>query len=188
MTSHTELPDERTPGFMHLRLRPDDGAPVDLLLPDLPGEWSTALIDTNRTDRLAFMKGADVIWLMLDGRALIEPQGRQLALHRAGVAMQRMSNFLSRLPPLIAVISRRDLGEIPQSALDDLREEAERLGFDLRVTTIASFADNGIVPAGTGIAELIEATTRGPDKPFSFWPDPSEPASSRMIDRLRREA
>lgn len=188
MTTHTELPDERTPGFMHLRLHSDEGVPVDLLLPDLPGEWSTALIDSNRTDRLAFMEAADVIWLMLDGRALIEPQGRQLALHRASVAMQRLSDFLSRLPPLIAVISRRDLGEIPQKAIDDLQEEAKRLGFDLRIATIASFADNGSVPPGTGIAELVHATTHGPEQPLTFWPEQVGPGSNRMIDRLRREA
>ncbi|MNY02180.1 hypothetical protein D3C86_1347420 [compost metagenome] len=172
---------------MHLRLHADERVPVDLLLPDLPGEWSTALIDTNRTDRLAFMEGADVIWLMLDGRALIEPQGRQLALHRASVAMQRVANFLTRLPPLIAVISRRDLGDIPQSAIDDLQEEAARLGFDLRIATIASFADNGVVPAGTGIADLVNATIDGPQKALIFWPNQTGPASGRMIDRLRRE-
>jgi hypothetical protein len=49
MTIHTELADERTPGFLHLRLRRlNDGKMLDLLLPDLPGEWSDSLIDHKR--------------------------------------------------------------------------------------------------------------------------------------------
>ena len=66
ITAHTELSDDRTPGFMHLRLRrTSDDHVIDLLLPDLPGEWSTALIDTDRTDRWQFLQGADVIWIIV---------------------------------------------------------------------------------------------------------------------------
>ncbi len=68
MTAHTELAEDRDAGYLHLRLRRiKDGDVFDFLLPDLPGEWSDSLIDRNRTDRLAFMKAADVIWLMADG-------------------------------------------------------------------------------------------------------------------------
>lgn len=54
LTLHTEITDERTAGFLHLRLKAETGKIVDFLLPDLPGEWSTSLIDSNRTDRLNF--------------------------------------------------------------------------------------------------------------------------------------
>jgi hypothetical protein len=41
LTQHTELADDRTAGFLHLRLRRNaDGEMLDFLLPDLPGEWS----------------------------------------------------------------------------------------------------------------------------------------------------
>jgi hypothetical protein len=64
MTNHTEPPDHRTAGFLHLRLRDrESGVRHDVLLPDLPGEWSTSLIDSNRVDRLDFLKAADVIWV-----------------------------------------------------------------------------------------------------------------------------
>src|SRR5206468_4014081 len=58
LTVHTELGDDRSAGFLHLRLRSDDGETVDILLPDLPGEWTAALIDSNRVDRLEFLKTA----------------------------------------------------------------------------------------------------------------------------------
>ena len=61
LTTHTKLADGRSAGFLHLRLMPTEGSEaVDLLLPDLPGEWTTALTDSNRFDRLDFLKGADV--------------------------------------------------------------------------------------------------------------------------------
>jgi hypothetical protein len=69
LTAHTEPAEDRSAGFLHLRLRQvDQHDPVDLLLPDLPGEWSTAMVDTSRVDRLEFLQRADVIWLMMDGR------------------------------------------------------------------------------------------------------------------------
>jgi len=55
MTSHTELSSDRSPGFMHLRLRQTStNESADILMPDLPGEWTTSLIESNRVDRLNF--------------------------------------------------------------------------------------------------------------------------------------
>ena len=68
LTDHTVLPDDRTAGFLHIKLaRMREGNPVDFLCSDLPGEWTTELIDRNRVDRLQFLKRADVIWMVIDG-------------------------------------------------------------------------------------------------------------------------
>ena len=51
MTAHTEL-GGRAAGFLHFKLlRASDCSPVHLLIPDLPGEWTTSLVENNRTDR-----------------------------------------------------------------------------------------------------------------------------------------
>lgn len=184
MTAHTELPDARTPGFIHLRLRRVDGEAVDFLLPDLPGEWSSALIDNNRTDRLGFLASADAIWLMIDGRQLNELKTRHRALHRAKVTLQRVASFIPRPPPIIAVISRRDLGETPQAATDALQAEAARHGLSLQVVPVASFGAGGEVPAGTGIVELIENTLANAGKAPDFWSMAPPPREGRMMMRF----
>src|SRR3546814_773327 len=110
MTQHTEARDERAAGFLHFRLvRTETNDVADILFPDLPGEWSTSLIDLNRSDRLDFLRSADVIWIMIDGVELAERTTRQTALHRTGLLLQRIRTMLGpNLRPIRLVISRRD--------------------------------------------------------------------------------
>jgi Double-GTPase 2 len=188
MTIHTDLPDERTAGFLHLRLHDiSTGTPIDLLLPDLPGEWSTSLVDSNRVDRLGFLKSADAIWLVVDGQQLSEPETRQLALHRTKVMMQRLATFLRPdIPPVLLVVSRRDFGMPSVSILQSLEEEAARHGIEMAVIHIASFSDRGQVPAGTGIAELVSKSVarRAPGNP-AFWPDRVVAPEKRVLLNFR---
>src|SRR4029077_3525643 len=80
LTQHTELADDRTAGFLHLRLRHEESEETcDFLLPDLPGEWTTSFVDKDRNDRLQFLKRADVIWLMMDGAQLRDTSQRHWA-------------------------------------------------------------------------------------------------------------
>lgn len=188
LTTHTKLADGRSAGFLHLRLMPTEGSEaVDLLLPDLPGEWTTALTDSNRFDRLDFLKGADVVWLMVDGRRFFEPEARQLALHRTKLLMQRLANFLVPPPKVILVVTRRDQGQPSQATLDDLRVEAHTRGLWVDVCLIASFADaNGVTP-GDGVAELIAKTTRPVSDTPPFWPDtPDTLSNARVMNRFRK--
>ena len=63
MTSYTKSKDGRSAGLLHFKLiRKYDYARLHLFIPDLPGEWSTDLIDHNRTDRWSFLRAADAIW------------------------------------------------------------------------------------------------------------------------------
>jgi hypothetical protein len=171
MTSHTELLDHRTPGFLHLRLRDKtSGARQDLLLPDLPGEWSTSLIDSNRVDRLEFLKSADVIWITIDGRQLIETA--QYVIHRTVLLFERLARFLGPgVPPLLVVISHKDFGEPSKLSLDTLKAEAVRLKLSINIVQVASFSQNPQIEPGTGIAELIDISLRNAVSRSAFWPD-----------------
>jgi Double-GTPase 2 len=175
MTNHTEDPDERTAGFLHLRLRDrKSGARHDILLPDLPGEWSTSLIDSNRVDRLNFLKAADVIWITVDGRQLIQSQTRQQVLHRTGLLLQRVSEFLNpKVPPVFVVISHNDEGNPSDASLQKLQAEATRLNLAIKILQVASFSDNDAVAPGMGIAELIDASLASSSSTASgtLWPD-----------------
>ena len=170
LTERTEMVDDRQAGFLHVRVRSIAGEMRDLLLPDLPGEWSNALIESNRTDRLDFLGRADVIWLMVDGRQLTTPRFRQHALHRTKILMQRLAAFLRPLPPVILVITRIDQVEVPESTLQSLRDEATSLGLDMSIAKVASFADPAVMKAGTGIAELIKASVADAGGATKLWP------------------
>lgn len=184
LTAHTELADDRSAGFLHLRLRPADGSDtVDLLLPDIPGEWTTALVDSSRTDRLQFLKRADVIWLMVDGLQFSRPATRQLVLHRTKLTMQRLAALLDPIPPVILVTTRRDkVAGLSPEIVAALNTEAADKGLDLQILEIASFADAGETMPGAGIPELIAASIkRTGGRSDSFWPASSR--SQAMEDR-----
>lgn len=192
MTSHTELVDERVPGFLHLSMQClVDGNRYDVILPDLPGEWSDGLIDHNRVDRLSFFKSADVLWLTLDGKQLRDPKLRQQTLHRAQLLMQRISDLLSpHIPPVFVVLSHRDMGEPEQRSVQALQREAERFGIRLVIVNVASFSDDPAVAPGTGIVDLINLTLNGGDQNqdvvLEAWPDQAPDTSLRYVMRFRQ--
>lgn len=156
-TQHTELADDRTPGFLHLRLRRADSEKIDLLLPDLPGEWSQSFIDKDRKDRLEFLNGADVIWLMMDGSQLRQPTTRQYSVHRMQLLVNRLKAMLDSVPPLVLVLTRRDGGEVPVSSVEPILREASQQQLRMSVVQIASFGDQGQTHPGYGIEDLVRA-------------------------------
>jgi len=174
MTVHTELADGRSAGFLHLRLKVEgQDKTVDLLLPDLPGEWTTEMLENSRVDRLEFLKRSDVIWLMVDGRQFANAKTRQLILHRTKLMLQKLSGFLKPAPPVKLVITRRDLGEPDNADLESLHAEARSRGLDMEILMIASFSDGKEVTPGHGIAELIAASCKNNSKAPPFWPETS---------------
>jgi hypothetical protein len=159
MTLHTELADDRQAGFLHLRLRRDvKGRKFDLLMPDLPGEWSRSLIISGDVDRFSFLKAAEVVWLMVDGRDFLQGQTRELAIHRITNLIERLTSVLpTPRPRTILVASWRDKGDFPHDALKRVQEYGEQFGFEIEFAPIASFSDTD-VPPGSGLAELVEMT------------------------------
>ena len=160
-TDHTVLPDNRTAGFLHIRLaRMQEGDSVDLLCSDLPGEWTTELIDRNRVDRLEFLKRADVVWLVVDGTETVAPDKRQVCVHRTTMAIRRLGSLLPRGRRLVLVVTRRDEEAPDESVVSTICAEGKRCGFETESVAVASFSkDGGEVPAGTGIPRLIALST-----------------------------
>jgi hypothetical protein len=188
LTVHTERADDRSAGFLHMRLvRQDRNEPVDLLLPDLPGEWSQEMVDKNRIDRLDFLKAADVVWLMMDGTQLLQATTRQFALHRMKLLMQRLAELVVPPPPVVLVLTRLDQGEVAQQLIEPLRNEARLRNIDMTVVQIASFADAGAVAPGFGLADLIAASCQSAAGITQSWPSSSAVVQEeRAMMRYRR--
>lgn len=170
-TDHTVLQDERTAGFLHMRLnRSDCARPVDLLLSDLPGEWTTDLIGQNRTDRLQFVDRADAIWLVIDGTETVEPEKRQVCLQQSKLVIGRLRALVGPGRRLILVVTRRDVTEANGGVIDAICDEGRQCGFEVEAVAVASFAQDGAeVPAGTGISRLIELTIEFAPDPAAVW-------------------
>ena len=171
LTVHTEMADDRQAGFLHLRLRRQkDGRFFDMLMPDLPGEWSRALIDKSDSDRFAFLGSASVIWLMVDGRAFADPKKKRYATYRTEVLVERLSAILpTPRPRVILVPSWRDIGEFPTDAYGSICEEGDKHGMKIALAPIASFSF-GELPPGSGVAALLDMTLNHDWPSPSFWP------------------
>lgn len=189
MTLHTEMSDDRRPGFLHLRLvRVADKRRVDLALPDLPGEWTTALVGTARSDRFEFMKSADAIWVVVDGRALASRERRQGVISRVGQLTERLKTmFDGVVPHLMIVITHRDAGEMAGSMSTRLATELERREVAARVIPVASFSDNSEMRPGFGIADLIDATVGDAPAMPEFWPGSPPRRDARSYLGYRRD-
>lgn len=190
MTVHTELSDDRRPGFMHVRLvRTEGGRVVDLALPDLPGEWTTDLVGTARADRFEFLKAAEAIWIVLDGRALASKERRQAVISRVGQLAGRLSTiFDGALPKLLLVVTHRDAGDLPESVTTRLSNELDKRGLMATIVPVAPFSDdeNNVKP-GFGIDDLVTATTTNTMPSFEFW-SPSDPVEgTRSYIGYRRD-
>lgn len=177
MTVHTELADDRRPGFLHLGLiRRLDGRRVDLALPDVPGEWTQALVNTARSDRLDFMKSAEALWVVLDGRTLADIEKRQGLIARVGQLAGRLETMLgAHAPRMMVVVTHRDLHVLGDQVANRLHAELARRGAKAEIVDVAPFSDHpDTVPAGFGISKLIDLTVGSPPARPIFWPS-SEP-------------
>ena len=190
MTVHTELADDRQAGFLHLRLRREgDGRKFDLVMPDLPGEWSRRLISNGDAARFNFLPAAEVLWLMVNGRDFVHAETQQGAIHSTTNLIERLSEIIPEpRPRMILVASWRDEGDFPASSLDRIVAFAKPLGFDVEFASIASFSDNDVVDPGAGLAELIELSLSGPQAAFEPWPETTgAPRQHRAVLEFGRQ-
>lgn len=190
MTVHTELVDDGSPGFLHLKLiRCSDSRCVDLALPDIPGEWTQALVTTAKADRLDFIKSAEVIWIVLDGRTLADIEKRQGLIARVGQLAGRLSTmFAGRVPRLLIVVTHHDLYPICTNVADRLQNELIRRSVtNAKVVSVAPFSDDpDVIPAGFGIAELINQTVGEPAAQPIFWKSTEPKENDRAYLNFRR--
>ncbi|WP_375742251.1 hypothetical protein NR800_23750 [Corallococcus interemptor] len=182
LTIHTEMADDRQAGFLHFRLRRQkDGRFFDMLMPDLPGEWSKALIDKTDSSRFAFLGSASVIWLMVDGRAFADRKTKMYATYRAELLVERLSAILpTPRPRVILVPSWRDIGEFPTDAYERICEAGRAHGMKIALAPIASFSFGEVKP-GAGIAELIDVTLNHDRNVPEFWPDDQNPGARTLV-------
>lgn len=190
MTVHTHLSDDRKPGFLHLRLRSDANQKcVDFALPDLPGEWTQALVRTAKWDRLNFLHATDAIWIFADGRALSDKQRKQTVILRLSQLAGRLRAAMPQgTPRLILVVTHRDTAEVPSATIDQVRSEFAKDGLSIDSVAIASFAKRGTgIKPGHGLADLIDRTTATSNDRMPFWPSTTPVATQRAYLAHRRD-
>lgn len=164
LSEHTILSDPRSPAFMHLALQAwgVQGGRIDLLLSDLPGEWSTNLIDrADAAARFAFLKRADGIIFVIESQRLRSNTERHNEIQRAKLMLQRLAQTVSvnRDLPLVFLISKCDVGgmEVPRG-FDRIESHAVSLGFKPVTILAAAFSrEPALVRSGTGVMEAVEA-------------------------------
>lgn len=189
MTTHTELNDHNTPGFLHLRLvRKSDGRRVDFALPDIPGEWTQALVTNARADRFEFMRSAEAIWIVLDGRLLADLEKRQGLIARFGQLIARLKTmFEVRIPRLIMVVTHRDAHDLNGDVRRRLLKEVNRREMNADIVCVAPFSNNQeSIPAGFGLSDLINITVSEIAERPAFWQKTEPVEGQRAFLSYRR--
>jgi len=175
LADHTSLADERRPGFLHLGIAKNDER-IDLLLSDLPGEWTTSLINRAETaKRWEFLKRADGIIVVLDGTELI---GNKRFAHvvSAKHLFHRIKETLriSIDIPLVILISKADEIQMKEPAvIGEIKQSAVELGLAPKVILCASFSRKpAVVPNGVGVVDAVEHVIAGTlRKSYINWED-----------------
>lgn len=163
IVEHTHLSDDRNPALMHLALRETKGQRrhLDLLLTDLPGEWSKDLIDRAATaHRFKFLHRSDGIIFMVDGPLLASNESRHTELMRAQLLLERLLKDvkIERTIPLIFFISKCDTldMQIPKG-IQELKDYAENLGLKPSIVSGAAFSSKpSKFKNGKGVMESIK--------------------------------
>ncbi|MBY4715492.1 TRAFAC clade GTPase domain-containing protein [Burkholderia cepacia] len=190
ITLHTEMADDRQPGLLHLRLkRKSDGKRVDITLPDLPGEWTEALIKSSRSDRLEFMRSAETVWLVVDGRSLRELRTRQGAITRLGELLGRLEEMTKEYPPkVLVVVTHRDKGALDKSIRDRLQAEIGKRILPAEIVEVAPVAeDDKICKSGFGIEALLDASIGVAPAAAAFWTSTTPVEGARAYLGYRRD-
>jgi len=166
LVDHTVLADPRRPALVHmgLRERSGDRRRYDLLVTDLPGEWSTDLIkDAGVADRFAFLERADGIVIALDGPMLKGPE-RHAAAQNAKLLISRLADALNvdRTLPFVLMVTKADeIGMEVPSIVGSIKEHAVQAGFVPKVIPVAAISRTPAqVKSGTGVMDLIEYILR----------------------------
>lgn len=191
LADHTNLADERAASLVHLALREREAGrrQFDLLITDLPGEWSTDLISNAEVaSRFRFIDRADGIVITLDGPMLNGP-GRHTAINNAKLLITRMAETLGvdRSMPLVLMVTKCDELEMQvPPATARVEEHARQYGFEPKVIPVAAISRNSEkVASGTGVMDVIEYILDRKDQPEARTPASFVSASARHFARIR---
>ncbi|MVZ97908.1 hypothetical protein EUU23_09335 [Sphingorhabdus sp. IMCC26285] len=185
MTARTTAGGRRVAGFLHLRLKKlDNNTLLDLLIPDMPGEWSDTLIDSNRTEGLGFLASAQVIWVFVNGAELRDNATRMHTMSRTKQLLRRVAAMLEQgCPPVKIVVTHSDSGPLLQATSGRLNQIADELNLSAEIIEIASFSANEQVQAGAGISDLILKSIPTPQPAGIEWPDDTGGLAGRFMNR-----
>lgn len=164
LAEHTTHADPRNPGLLHLSLsdRKNGSRRIELLLTDLPGEWTTGLIkQAQKAERFEFLQRADGLVIAVDGSRLRNANNKRSELLNLEILVDRLADAvnLDRRIPIFFVSCKADsTGVDVPSGLDEVVKNAQDKGFVAQAVTIASFSKKPTVVAnGYGIQSLVEA-------------------------------
>ncbi len=163
LSDHTTLSEPRNPALLHLAFQ-ETHAParrIELLLTDLPGEWSKNLVDRADTaERFRFLHRADGVLIVLDG-PLLTSGARHSEYERSKLLVKRLAEAvrLDRTVPLLFVVSKCDkLSMVEPPVIRDLQTYASSLGFQSEIVLTAAFSSTpNTVENGTGILQSIKS-------------------------------
>lgn len=163
MSIHTQVADDRSPGFMHLDLlHRASGRRNRLLLSDLPGEWSTDLIKSIRyVPRLGFLARADAILIMIEGPNLADLMTRHQEVERHKMLIDRVAAIATPVGRRLAiVVTKADaIGMVAPDGLAELVEYAIAAGFKAKGMLVVSLSGDPEIRSGTGVFDVIKWMT-----------------------------
>jgi hypothetical protein len=164
LADHTRLLDDRCPGFLHLGLL-RNGKPIDFLLSDLPGEWTSSLVKKAETaPRWEFLRRADGIIIVLDAEELCGLE-RLVRVTNTVHLLNRLKETLEipRDMPLVILVAKAYATQMkPPEALREILEAATELGFTPKLVLCASFSPTPkVIPNGAGVVEALELILEG---------------------------
>jgi hypothetical protein len=191
LVDHTSLSDPRVPALLHLALQEVAGMHrrFELLLTDLPGEWSKALIaDVGNAERFRFLSRADGIVLVLDGPKL-RSELRHQEVHSAELLLSRVADTIriDRAIPLVIMVSKADELQLDVPAdVAKVDRCACDLGFSPIVVPVAAISRKpDEVKSGTGVLDVIEHILRRSAPPASVNAIEAIPTGKRAFERIR---
>jgi hypothetical protein len=161
LADRTSLTDPRRPALLHLAIRKrGETSPMrNLLLTDLPGEWSTTLVDrASSADRFKFLKRADGVVLVVDGKVL-NSADKYVELGRSKHLLERLTENVGVDPsvPMTILVSKGDaIGMQTPPVANDLLDHAQSLGFQPEIAVAAAFSYDPATESGTGVFHAID--------------------------------
>lgn len=192
IADHTILTDPRQPSLLHLAIRESSGERrrLDLLLTDLPGEWTDNLVlRSANASSFEFLRRADGIILVVDGTLLLS-DGRHVELQRMRQFIERLAKEVEIHPdtPFVVLVSKSDEIEMqmPPAALE-LKVHIESFGFTAITVSAAAFSRKPEkIKSGIGVFDAIEALVN--QSPANSATDPENldiTLGARTFDRFR---
>lgn len=193
LVERTTLADPRSPSLLHLGMQKlvdhGEGERIDLLITDLPGEWTNQLVARAANGKaFEFLRRADGIILVVDGTVL-NSDSRHAEL-------QRMRNFSDRLAnavgiprdiPFVLMVSKGDKIDMKEPEdLKSLHDHISGLGFPVSAVVVSAFSGRPEqVPSGTGVFDAFEQILlHRPTKENHQCPDAGG-AGNRSFQRFR---